>query len=59
MTPKRKTLADRLEAEINKSLSNKDLKPGDRIKLIEAGVKLVTARHKTEDGGQSGSFFGK
>jgi hypothetical protein len=59
MVTKPKTdLVSLLEAEIRKRLRDKATKPADRIKLIEAGVKVSLIRHKIEGGGGvDGSFF--
>jgi hypothetical protein len=61
MSRKRQPLEALLETEIRKGLRRTDLEPVERIRLIEAGTKLVTVKHKVEssDAGTAGSFFAK
>ena len=60
MSRKKQPFVDLLEADIRKQLRRGDLEDVDRIKLIEAGVKLAGMRHKVEEGGDGpGSFFSK
>lgn len=56
---KEKDLSEVLEAAIREVLKNKDTKPADRLKAIEAGAKLLAIRHKIEGGGDAGNFFTK
>lgn len=52
-------LSEVLEAAIRAVLKNKETKPADRLKAIEAGAKLLAIRHKIEGGGDAGNFFAK
>ncbi len=54
-----KDLSEVLELAIRKVLRDKDTKPADRVKAIEAGTKLLSIKHKIEGGGNDGNFFGK
>lgn len=52
-----KDLSEVLEAAIRAVLKSKDTKPGDRLKAIEAGAKLLMIRHKISGAGDDGNFF--
>lgn len=59
-TPKKELdLSEVLEAAIRSVLKDKETKPSDRVKAIEAGAKLLAIRHKIEGGGDAGNFFAK
>lgn len=51
-------LLELLEKSVRDILRSKDTKPADRLKAIEQGARLLAIRHKIEEGGGGGSFFG-
>ncbi|HWS65716.1 MAG TPA: hypothetical protein VN325_23400 [Steroidobacteraceae bacterium] len=58
--PIRDRLLVKVEQEVMALLENKKLTPGERLKAIEVGAKVLMIRHKLEDGGdKDGSFFKK
>lgn len=50
-----------LEKGVQDILDNSKSKPADRLKAVEAGVRVLMIRHKIEGGGDGDgpSFFGK
>lgn len=55
---KKDLLLSKLEKEVAKLLADDDIAGIDRIKIIDAGVKLLAIRHKiTDAASEEGSFF--
>lgn len=57
LAPKKDQLLSQLENAVRSALRDKTLKTSDKIKVIEAGAKLLAIRHKIDDGGSGGSNF--
>lgn len=55
---KRDVLLAKLEKEILAMLDRPKLTPGEKLKAIEAGAKVLMIRHKIQEGGGGdGAFF--
>ena len=57
-TPSDAALLQQLEQAIKAILTDKDTRPGDRLKAVEIGAKLLAIKHKIEGSGDAGSYFG-
>lgn len=52
------TLLEELEKSILDMLEKPRLPNAEKLKAIEAGVKVLAIKHKIDGGGQDGAFFG-